>query len=78
MRSSSISRSSVIDRRLELHALHVVLARHRDLHHAAAGFAHDFQKGDLGLHLLHVGLHGLGLLHHVADISAHAGSLCVT
>ena len=35
-------------------------------------FADDLDGGgDFGLGLLHVGLHGLGLLHQVVDIASH-------
>src|SRR5437879_676358 len=58
---------------LDLHALHLVPAAHHDLDHSAAGLAGDFNVGDLGLGLLHVGLHGLGLLHQIVEIASHRG-----
>src|SRR5437879_6437358 len=58
---------------LDLHPLHLVPAAHHDLDHPAAGLAGDFNVGDLGLGLLHVGLHGLGLLHQIVEIASHRG-----
>src|SRR5262249_59903495 len=58
-------------RRLDLHALHLVTAVHGDLHHAAAGLTDHLDVGDLGLGLLHIGLHGLGLLHQIVEVTSH-------
>src|SRR5207237_8347425 len=64
------------DRGLDLHALHFVAAAHGDLHHAAAGFAHHLDVADLGLGLLHVHLHRLGLLHQVVEVASHESTAC--
>src|SRR5499427_5648401 len=57
--------------RVDLHALDVVLAGHRDLHHPGAGLALDLDRGELVLELLHVLLHALGLLHQARELSLH-------
>ena len=49
-------------------AAHVALAVEGDLDHAAAGLARHLDPLELGLHLGHARLHGLGLLHHLAEI----------
>ena len=51
-----------------LHALHLALGVQRDLDHAAARLALDFETLQLLLHVLHLGLHGLRLLHQAHDV----------
>jgi hypothetical protein len=53
-------------RRVDGDGAHLALAVERDLDHAAAGRAGDFGPGQLLLQLRHLGLHLLGLLHHLA------------
>ena len=62
-------------RGIDLHALGLVLAIHRDLDHAATRLASDLHGRNLRLRLLHVGLHHLRLLHHVANAAFHASRL---
>src|SRR5690349_6644103 len=54
-------------RRVDLHAMRLVLAAQRDLDHAGAGFAGDFGLGQLVLQPPHVLLHLLRLAHQVAE-----------
>src|SRR6185312_5223650 len=57
--------------RLDLHAAGLVPAAHGHFHHAAAGLADHLQRCDLLLDLLHVGLHGLRLLHQIVEVAFH-------
>src|SRR6185503_10058412 len=59
------------ERRIDAHAAHLVLAGHGHLHHARARLALHFQGTELFLQALHVFLHHLRLLHHLADIAFH-------
>jgi hypothetical protein len=53
-------------RRLDLHARDLVSTVHRHLDHAATRLASRGDLAHLGLGLLQVLLHGLGLLHQIA------------
>src|SRR5512145_1088486 len=59
---------------IDLDAAHLALAGDGDRDHAAAGDAGHFRALEGGLDLLHLGLHGLGLLHHLAEILHASGS----
>ncbi len=69
IRSSRISTSSSLNSDGSIfELLHLELARHRHLDHAAAGLAGDLHGGDLFLHGLELGLHFLGLAHQAQKI----------
>jgi len=60
--------------RVDRHAAHVVLARHRHFDEARARLPFDFDLSKLLLHLLHVFLHLLGLFHQPGQLTFHHGN----
>src|SRR5579871_6994710 len=61
---------------VDLDRTHVALAVEGDPDHAAAGLARHLRPLELGLQFGHARLHGLGLLHHLAEILHQLSSTC--